>query len=248
MKLFQSYSYDKWKCWILFFICIQTKFKGFILGPFSHYVCWNPLIFRPTNHLNSTQIKPNQPANQSANQPTQPNSIQTKPTYPHGIISCRKTNHGCLSLLSIFFSRFIKGFITRNQPSCTDNSEYLAYVRHNYLTRLTENLPKTVLEKDTWLTPPPILQEVCHTFVQELFHGRMQWNHALPIMVNCSACLKFLSRLPSFWRSSTFATWRESTSEESRHRGKRRYSCEQGQQSTPELKFILEIDVLKNLF
>lgn len=68
-----------------------------------------------------------------------------------------------------FLSRFIKGFITRNQPSCTDNSEYLAYVRHNYLTRLTENLPKTVLEKDAWLTPPPILQEVCHTFVQELF-------------------------------------------------------------------------------
>ncbi|TNM91950.1 hypothetical protein fugu_018962 [Takifugu bimaculatus] len=55
--------------------------------------------------------------------------------------------------------RFIKGFITRNQPLCTDNSEYLAYVRYSYLTRLRENLPKTVLEKDSWLTPPPIMQE-----------------------------------------------------------------------------------------
>uniref|UniRef100_A0A672ZK12 Myosin IHb n=1 Tax=Sphaeramia orbicularis TaxID=375764 RepID=A0A672ZK12_9TELE len=56
--------------------------------------------------------------------------------------------------------KFIKGFMTRNQPACIDNSEYLAYVRQNYLTRLKENLPKTVLEKDAWLTPPPIMQEL----------------------------------------------------------------------------------------
>uniref|UniRef100_A0A8D0CZF0 Unconventional myosin-Ih-like n=1 Tax=Sander lucioperca TaxID=283035 RepID=A0A8D0CZF0_SANLU len=55
--------------------------------------------------------------------------------------------------------RFIKGFMTRNQPVCVDNSEYLAYVRQNYLTRLRDNLPKTVMEKDSWLTPPPIMQE-----------------------------------------------------------------------------------------
>uniref|UniRef100_A0A3Q4M8E0 Unconventional myosin-Ih-like n=1 Tax=Neolamprologus brichardi TaxID=32507 RepID=A0A3Q4M8E0_NEOBR len=56
--------------------------------------------------------------------------------------------------------KFIKGFMNRHQPACTDNSEYLAYVRHSYLTRLKENLPKTVLEKDSWLNSPPILQEV----------------------------------------------------------------------------------------
>lgn len=50
--------------------------------------------------------------------------------------------------------------MTRNQPACSENTEYLAYVRQNYLTRLKENLPKTVLEKDSWLTPPPIMQEV----------------------------------------------------------------------------------------
>uniref|UniRef100_A0A3Q3FUC3 Myosin IHb n=1 Tax=Labrus bergylta TaxID=56723 RepID=A0A3Q3FUC3_9LABR len=60
--------------------------------------------------------------------------------------------------------KFIKGFMTRNEPSCNDNSEYLAYVRQNYLIRLRENLPKTVLEKDCWLTPPPIMKEVGDTF------------------------------------------------------------------------------------
>ncbi|XP_076020339.1 unconventional myosin-Ih [Genypterus blacodes] len=56
--------------------------------------------------------------------------------------------------------KFIKGFMTRNQPACVENSEYLAYVRQSYISRLKENLPKTVLEKDAWLTPPPIMQEV----------------------------------------------------------------------------------------
>ncbi|XP_067340977.1 unconventional myosin-Ih isoform X2 [Channa argus] len=56
--------------------------------------------------------------------------------------------------------KFIKGFITRNQPACIDNSEYLAHVRQSYLTRLRENLPKHVLERDCWLTAPPVLQEV----------------------------------------------------------------------------------------
>lgn len=60
-------------------------------------------------------------------------------------------------------SRFIKGFMTRNNPACIDNSEYLAYVRQNYLTRLKQSLPKTVLEKEAWPTPPPIMKEVGDT-------------------------------------------------------------------------------------
>lgn len=55
--------------------------------------------------------------------------------------------------------------MTRNQPACIDNSEYLAYVRQNYISRLTENLPKTVLEKDSWLTPPPLMKEVGDTTI-----------------------------------------------------------------------------------
>uniref|UniRef100_A0A8C4I6X1 Myosin IHb n=2 Tax=Dicentrarchus labrax TaxID=13489 RepID=A0A8C4I6X1_DICLA len=68
--------------------------------------------------------------------------------------------------------KFIKGFITRNQPACNDNSEYLAYVRQNYLTRLRENLPKTVLEKDSWLTPPPIMKEVGDMFLTPAVYSR----------------------------------------------------------------------------
>ncbi|KAK2912033.1 hypothetical protein Q8A67_004166 [Cirrhinus molitorella] len=55
--------------------------------------------------------------------------------------------------------KFIKGFMNRNQPVSMDNSEYLAFVRQSYLNRLKENLPKSVLDKTTWLTPPPIMQE-----------------------------------------------------------------------------------------
>ncbi|PWA26693.1 hypothetical protein CCH79_00000882, partial [Gambusia affinis] len=64
--------------------------------------------------------------------------------------------------------KFIKGFMTRKQPACIDNSEYLVYVRQNYLTRLKENLPKSVLDMDSWLTPPPILKEVSQ-LLQNIF-------------------------------------------------------------------------------
>ncbi|XP_062845112.1 unconventional myosin-Ih [Trichomycterus rosablanca] len=55
--------------------------------------------------------------------------------------------------------KFIKGFMSRNQPTNVDNSEFLAFVRQSYLTRLKDNLPVSVLDKSTWLTPPPIMQE-----------------------------------------------------------------------------------------
>lgn len=50
--------------------------------------------------------------------------------------------------------------MTRGQAKTTDNSEYLAFVRQSYLNRLRNNLPKTVLDKTTWLTPPPVMIEV----------------------------------------------------------------------------------------
>ncbi|KAL7391531.1 hypothetical protein ABVT39_010650 [Epinephelus coioides] len=55
--------------------------------------------------------------------------------------------------------KFIKGYMTRGQAKSTDNSEYLAFVRQNYLNRLKANLPKTVLDKTTWQTPPAVLEE-----------------------------------------------------------------------------------------
>uniref|UniRef100_A0A8C1K8A1 Myosin IHa n=1 Tax=Cyprinus carpio TaxID=7962 RepID=A0A8C1K8A1_CYPCA len=69
--------------------------------------------------------------------------------------------------------QFIKGYITRREAKTTDNSEYLAFVRQSYLNRLKDNLPKTVLDKTTWLTPPPVMTEVfrnsetkCNVFSQ----------------------------------------------------------------------------------
>uniref|UniRef100_A0A3B5B6F8 Myosin IH n=1 Tax=Stegastes partitus TaxID=144197 RepID=A0A3B5B6F8_9TELE len=56
--------------------------------------------------------------------------------------------------------KFIKGYMTRGQAKNTDNSEYLAFVRQSYLSRLKNNLPKTVLDKTTWLTPPVVMAEL----------------------------------------------------------------------------------------
>ncbi|XP_049594157.1 unconventional myosin-Ih [Syngnathus scovelli] len=68
--------------------------------------------------------------------------------------------------------RFIKGFMTRHQPGGAVNREYLAYVRHNYLTRLRENLPETLLRADSWLTPPPVMKEAS-MFLKQLFIRHM---------------------------------------------------------------------------
>uniref|UniRef100_A0A8C2CL79 Myosin IHb n=1 Tax=Cyprinus carpio TaxID=7962 RepID=A0A8C2CL79_CYPCA len=80
-------------------------------------------------------------------------------------------NENVVNICKRFFTqscRFIKGFMNRNQPVSMDNSEYLAFVRQSYFTRLKENLPKSVLDKTTWLTPPPIMQEVVHTLLDPL--------------------------------------------------------------------------------
>uniref|UniRef100_A0A672T1V4 Myosin IH n=1 Tax=Sinocyclocheilus grahami TaxID=75366 RepID=A0A672T1V4_SINGR len=68
--------------------------------------------------------------------------------------------------------QFIKGYITRREAKTTDNSEYLAFVRQSYLNRLKNNLPTTVLDKTTWLTPPPVMTEVFRNILRQL-HTRM---------------------------------------------------------------------------
>ncbi|XP_057205768.1 unconventional myosin-Ih [Triplophysa rosa] len=67
--------------------------------------------------------------------------------------------------------KFIKGYMTRREAKTTDNSEYLAFVRQSYLNRLKNNLPKTVLDKTTWLTPPPVMTETSEILRQ--LHTRM---------------------------------------------------------------------------
>uniref|UniRef100_A0A8D0AY66 Myosin IH n=1 Tax=Sander lucioperca TaxID=283035 RepID=A0A8D0AY66_SANLU len=68
--------------------------------------------------------------------------------------------------------KFIKGYMTRGQAKSTDNSEYLAFVRQNYLNRLKGNLPKTVLDKTTWQTPPAVLTETSE-ILRKLYYRLM---------------------------------------------------------------------------
>ncbi|KAF3850864.1 hypothetical protein F7725_012636 [Dissostichus mawsoni] len=63
------------------------------------------------------------------------------------------------------------GYMNRGQLKNTDNSEYLAFVRQNYLNRLKGNLPKTVLDKTTWQTPPAVLAETSE--ILRLLHYRL---------------------------------------------------------------------------
>ncbi|XP_056273972.1 unconventional myosin-Ih isoform X2 [Pseudoliparis swirei] len=67
--------------------------------------------------------------------------------------------------------KFIKGYMTRGQARNTENSEYLAFVRQNYLNRLKGNLPETVLDKTTWQSPPAVLAETSELLRQ--LHSRL---------------------------------------------------------------------------
>ncbi|KAJ8286074.1 hypothetical protein GJAV_G00034260 [Gymnothorax javanicus] len=67
--------------------------------------------------------------------------------------------------------KFIKGYMNRHQASSSDNSEYLTFVRVNYLHKLKDNLPKTVLDKTSWPAPPPVVTETSELLRQ--LHTRM---------------------------------------------------------------------------
>lgn len=56
--------------------------------------------------------------------------------------------------------KFIKGFITRNQPSCPENVEFLAFVKFKFLMDLSRGLPKSLLAIDSsWPKCAPALQQ-----------------------------------------------------------------------------------------
>lgn len=95
--------------------------------------------------------------------------------------------------------KFIKGFMTRNQPACIDNSEYLAYVRQSYLTRLRENLPKSVLEKDCWLTPPPIIQEASQ-ILKKVYIRHLVWKYVRGITSQRKAQLLLKQQTSSMFK------------------------------------------------
>ncbi|KAM4827145.1 unconventional myosin-Ih isoform 1-T1 [Thomomys bottae] len=53
--------------------------------------------------------------------------------------------------------RFIKGFINREKPLGPDNEEFILFVRKNYILKLRNHVPSSVLDK-SWLQPPVILE------------------------------------------------------------------------------------------
>jgi myosin-1 len=65
-----------------------------------------------------------------------------------------------LKVAVVVVRKFIIGFMNRHKPRCPENSAFLTFVRINYLTRLSERLPTSLLTlDDKWLKPPPSLQE-----------------------------------------------------------------------------------------
>lgn len=55
--------------------------------------------------------------------------------------------------------KFIKGFITRNQPASEENTDFIAYVRKSYLLLLAKHLPRSILDK-SWPKSPGSMVEV----------------------------------------------------------------------------------------
>ncbi|XP_075067015.1 unconventional myosin-Ih [Mixophyes fleayi] len=49
--------------------------------------------------------------------------------------------------------KFISGFINRNKTPGDENREFLGLMHYNYLWKLKDHVPKTILDK-SWLTPP----------------------------------------------------------------------------------------------
>ncbi|XP_022253422.1 unconventional myosin-Ic-like, partial [Limulus polyphemus] len=62
--------------------------------------------------------------------------------------------------------RFIKGFITRNEPENEENKHFVQCVKAEYLRRLAQNLPKSVLDK-SW-APAPVSCRKASELLQDM--------------------------------------------------------------------------------
>ncbi|XP_067934341.1 unconventional myosin-Ic-like [Watersipora subatra] len=67
--------------------------------------------------------------------------------------------------------KYIKGFMLRNEPECEENRGFIHFTRYNYLTRLRDNLPKSVLDKN-WPAAPRLVQEA-NDYMRELYMSNM---------------------------------------------------------------------------
>uniref|UniRef100_V5HVM9 Putative myosin class ii heavy chain n=1 Tax=Ixodes ricinus TaxID=34613 RepID=V5HVM9_IXORI len=64
----------------------------------------------------------------------------------------------CRRNAAMVIRRFIKGFITRNEPENDINARFVRQVRVEFLKRLAASLPTSVLDK-SWPTAPAVCQE-----------------------------------------------------------------------------------------
>ncbi|XP_029470435.1 unconventional myosin-Ic isoform X2 [Rhinatrema bivittatum] len=71
--------------------------------------------------------------------------------------------------------RFIKGFMYRNYPRCSENEYFLDYLRYSFLMNLRRNIPKSVLDK-SWPTPPPSLSEASE-YLRQMCMQNMVWKY-----------------------------------------------------------------------
>lgn len=95
--------------------------------------------------------------------------------------------------------------MNRRQAKTTDNSEYLAFVRQSYLNRLKDNLPKTVLDKTTWLSPPAVLTEVQQllNFIVKQFEYKLMFHFLFYLSVHVFV----LPRHQRYCASFTTVSW-----------------------------------------
>ncbi|XP_052800727.1 unconventional myosin-Ic-like isoform X1 [Mya arenaria] len=59
---------------------------------------------------------------------------------------------------ALVIRKFVKGFRYRNEPECEENREFVKFTKMNWLKRLAQAAPQSVLDK-TWIPAPRLLAE-----------------------------------------------------------------------------------------
>ncbi|WAR02554.1 MYO1C-like protein [Mya arenaria] len=73
---------------------------------------------------------------------------------------------------ALVIRKFVKGFRYRNEPECEENREFVKFTKMNWLKRLAQAAPQSVLDK-TWIPAPRLLAEMKQKVVAErLFKGK----------------------------------------------------------------------------
>lgn len=96
----------------------------------------------------------------------------------HGTIVAKYVR--CIGSINTMFTcfRFIKGFKYRNEPECDENRDFVKFTKMNYLQRLAQCAPRTVLDK-SWLPAPKLLQEVGVLSTDSIMHNCLEFSSGM---------------------------------------------------------------------